>query len=163
MKVFKLIRIAGIAAAAVALTSGVSAQTLLNSANVSVSVSLTSQCKLSAAAPTLAVDFGTYTAFGAATTPNPSMTFDVLCTRGFGGSPTITWDANAGAGVISGLAYSLSLANSATVPGTAATATVGATPATLTFKLSGTMASGQAGDNAGAGPQTATRTVTLTF
>lgn len=163
MKAFNLIRMAGIAAAAFALASGASAQTLLNSANVSVKVSLTSQCKLSSAAPTLAVDFGTYTAFGAATTPNPSMTFDVLCTRGFGTAPTITWDANSGAGVIAGLAYSLALANSATVAGAAATATVGATADTLTFKLSGTMASGQAGDNAVAGAQTATRTVTLTF
>jgi hypothetical protein len=163
MKVFKLIRIAGIAAAALVLASGASAQTLLNSANVSVKVSLTSQCKLSAAAPTLAVDFGTYTAFGAATTPNPSMTFDVLCTRGFGSAPTITWDANAGAGVIAGLAYSLSLSGALKTAGAAATATAGAGADTLTFTLGGTMASGQAGDNAGAGAQTATRTVTLTF
>lgn len=162
MKAFKLIRMAGIAAtAALALASGASAQTLLNSANVSVKVSLTSQCKLSAAAPTLAVDFGTYTAFGSASTPTPSMTFDVLCTQGFGSSPTITWDANSGAGVIAGLAYSLSLSGAPKTAGSAATATAGAGADTLTFTLSGTMASGQAGDSTAA--QTDTRTVTLKF
>lgn len=163
MKAFKLIRIASAAAALLAFGSGAFAQTVLNNANVDVKVSLTSQCKLAATAPTLAVDFGTYTAFGSATTPNPTQTFDVNCTHNFGSSPTVTWDANGGAGVIAGLAYTLSLTAGTPAKGADATATAGAGADTITFTLKGDMPSGQAGDNNFAGTQTASRTVTLKF
>jgi hypothetical protein len=164
MNASKLIRAVSTAFAVLAFASGASAQVVLSSANVNVKVNLTSQCKLAAAAPTLAVDFGSYTAFQAgAAAPATPQTFDVKCTHNFGTAPTVTWDTGSGLGVISGLQYTLSLSGGTPAKGADATATTGAGADTITFTLDGSMPGLQAGDNAGAGAQTASRTVTLKF
>ena len=171
MQTFKTVRALAAVAALSALASVASAQTLLNNANVPVTVSLTSQCRWqSGSAPALAVDFGTYTAFGGAATG--STTNLVLeCTRSFGLSPTITWDASGtvaaadGKGVVAGLYYELSLTGAQTSAGAAPTVAGGAasgTPRVVTFTLGGTMPAGQAGTDT-TGVATQTRTLLLAF
>ena len=167
MKASNLIRALAIAAGFLAVSSGASAQSLLSTANVDVSVTLTSQCKWATSAPaSMAVNFGTYTAFQvAAKTPAAPQTFAVQCTRNFGTSPTVTWDTAggtaAGVGVVAGLQYALSVSAGAPTAGTAASTSTIGTPDAITYTLSGSMPAGQAGDaSLGA---TATRTLTMTF
>jgi hypothetical protein len=161
MNASKLIRAAA-AVATFAVLAPASAQTLLSTAPVTVTATLTSQCRLAAAAPTLAVAFGTYTAFQvAALTPATPMTFDIECTRNFGTAPTVAWDTASSAGVVKGLQYTLSLTAGTPVAGTTATATVAGTPATITYTLSGSIAGAQAGDASASG--SSARTLTMSF
>lgn len=166
MKVKSIVRVLAAVAAASAFAPSSFAQAMLTNAPVTVSVSLTSQCKWAAAAPTLAVDFGTYTAFvglDAAVTPQ---TFDLQCTRNFGLAPTVTWDDTVdgdadGKGVIAGLQYQLTLTGASTSAGNAATPTTAGTARVVTFSLGGTMPTLQPGDAAAAASHT--RTVTMSF
>ncbi|MCX7255481.1 MAG: hypothetical protein NTZ64_01790 [Polaromonas sp.] len=138
-----------------------------------VSVQLAAQCQ-ALNTGTQTVDFGTYTAFGAAKTASANLTFN--CTRGLA-IPTFSFDATngsaAGYGVLAGLNYGLSAADTRTV-GSAATAVAGGVgSATLhTVTISGTMAAGQAGEclvansTAASCESTATshvRTLTVTY
>lgn len=138
-----------------------------------VSVQLAAQCQ-ALNTGTQTVDFGTYTAFGAAKTASANLTFN--CTRGLA-IPTFSFDATngsaAGYGVLAGLNYGLSAADTRTA-GSAATAVAGGIgSATLhTVTISGTMAAGQAGEclvansTAASCESTATshvRTLTVTY
>ena len=159
MKASKLIRIAGLAAAALAFGSGAFAQ---STASVDVKVTLTSKCQWSGGTtPTgLTVNFGTYTAFQVADlTPTTPPTFTVQCTRN-STTPTATWDTPASS-TVAGLAYTLNAPAATTVTGAAASGSTGAGADTVTFTLGGTIVGGQAGD-ATAGT-TVTRTLTMSF
>lgn len=138
-----------------------------------VSVQLAAQCQ-ALNTGTQTVDFGTYTAFGAAKTASANLTFN--CTRGLA-IPTFSFDATngsaAGYGVLAGLNYGLSAADTRTA-GSAATAVSGGVgSATLhTVTISGTMAAGQAGECLVAGstaascestPTSHVRTLTVTY
>ncbi len=165
-----ILRAIAIAAAFAAVGSTASAQAL-TPADVNVSVTLTSQCRWNATntAPSgLAVAFGTYTAFQSGDL-TPSETFTVECTRGFGPTPTVTWDPTNGLangdGVLAGLRYSLAVTGAESSAGTApvlATAGNIGTPRVVEFTIDGTMVGGQAGtDTSGAASHT--RELTLTF
>lgn len=167
MKVNSLFRTLAVVAAASALSPAGFAQTLLNNAPVTVSVTLSSKCRFETSAPaSLAVDFGTYVAFVGPASPATPQQFNLECTRNFGTAPTVTWDDTAdgdadGKGVIAGLQYTLSLTGAQTSAGTSATPTVAGTPRVVQYTLSGNMAAGQAGDaSAGASH---VRTVTMSF
>lgn len=167
MRTLSLLRAVAAAAAIAAIAPAAPAQTLLNAANVDVKVTLASKCRWATSAPTgLTVDFGTYTAFqsGAATGSTTDMT--VECTRGFGTSPTVTWDTAggtaAGIGVIAGLQYTLSVTGGTPSAGTAATTSTIGTGDQIVYTLGGSMPALQAGTGTG-GAATATRTLTLTF
>lgn len=172
MKALHIVRALAAVAALSALSTGASAQALLSNANVDVKVTLTSRCQWSGTPPTgLAVDFGGYTAFQAAAKPGSTTNLVLECTRSFGLSPTVAWNAAAGVaaadgkGVVAGLYYELTLTGAQTSAGTAptATATPGGTPRVVTFALGGTMPGGQAGTDAAGAEVTQTRTLTLTF
>jgi hypothetical protein len=158
-----VIRTLAVVAAIAALAPAAQAATA--TADVTVSVNLTSKCRIKPNSDTgLAVDFGTYVAFGAAQTGTASGgPLAVECTRNFGSAPTAVWDVDsAGGGVIAGLNYDLDATVGARQPGTDATASDIGSGDKFEFTLSGTMPAGQAGAGAG-GATTATRTLTLTF
>lgn len=171
MKVIKTVRALAAVAALSALSSVASAQTVISSEPVEVKVTLTSQCRLTGAVSGLTVDFQDYTAFQPGPNAGTTTTIGLECTRGFGGAPTITWDADDategsnGSGVIAGLFYNLTVGNAQTSAGTAPTAAGGAasgSPALRTFTLGGTMPGLQAGTHAGA-EVTQNRTLTISF
>jgi hypothetical protein len=159
-----VIRTLAVVAAIAALAPVAQADTATDT--VTVKVNLTSKCRWQGGtAPTgVEVDFGTYIAFqGTDNTGSPSTGLTLECTRGFGGTPTATWDGDsAGGGVIAGLNYTLSATAGTRVTGTAATVSTIGSADTVPFTLGGTMPADQAGAGAG-GAQTATRTLTLTF
>lgn len=163
-----IVRAIAVAAAFAAVGSTASAQSMLSNANVTVSVTLTSQCKWTTSAPAgLAVAFGTYTAFrNTPLTPATPATFSVTCTRNFGTSPTVTWDTtngtNTGIGVLAGLQYSLSVTGGAPTPGTAADTTTIGTGDVIVYTLSGSMPADQAG-TATAGLASHVRQLTMSF
>jgi hypothetical protein len=168
MKTARMLRVLALAAAASSLGPLAMAQNLAN-ATVTTSVNLTSVCRwLASTTPSPTVDFGTYTAFGGAKSATAT-TVSYECTRGFGANtPTIVWDAVAsisdatGNGQVGGLSYTLS-ATTAKTAGAAPTLTVpGGSADTYVITLGGSMPGGQAGTNA-AGPQTATRTLYVTY
>ncbi len=163
----KLILAASIAAAVAGLSAPLQAATV--NSNFTVSVTLDARCTANNSG-TQTVNFGTYTAFGAAVTaPNVNLTFD--CTRNLA-APTVGFDTGSAYGVLAGLNYQLTNgAPSKTTTGTAATAVAGGIGSadTWTVAVGGTMAANQAGDCAG-GTQTscntattATRTLILTY
>ncbi|NJS35281.1 MAG: fimbrial major subunit CsuA/B family protein [Brachymonas sp.] len=157
------------------------AQTTQVNGTFQVSVNLTSKCLLETAGTT--VDFGTYDAFGSASNAAPFTLVSYKCTRGM--TPTVKFDvtsgttstAGAGAtaeGVLSGLLYSLTAALDTTATaGAEPTAGSGGTLGTLgtdqkrIYKVTGAMATGQAGCiTAGAGTCAATshqRTLILEY
>ncbi|HEX4857653.1 MAG TPA: hypothetical protein VFV17_01465 [Usitatibacteraceae bacterium] len=148
----KLLLTASIAAVVAGFAAPASAATVSN--NFNVQVALAAVCTANVAAtPTL--DFGTYTAFGAASTPAPTTTFTYNCTRGLA-APTVAFDTvngtAAGYGVLAGLNYQVTAgAPTQTAAGTAATAVAGGvgTAATWSVSVTGAMAAGQAGDCGG--------------
>lgn len=121
------------------------------SANFEVAATLSSRCQVSGTAPT--VNFETYTAFQSQTlTKTANVAF--VCTRGLTPtsvsftppSATLGVATQTGAkGTIGGLHYELSAQALSPAPGTAATTTTTGTADTRTYKITGTMASGQAG------------------
>ena len=125
-----------------------------------VTVSLTSVCTIAAIAD---LNFGTYTAFGAATVPAPTTSVALTCTRGLAATPTLAFDA--AFGVVAGLNYTVATGATTTTVGTNATPTAGApngTATTYAIAVTGAMPAGQAGTD-GAGVKTDVRTVTITY
>lgn len=99
---------------------------------------------------TQTIDFGDVAAFGAAPADDTvNLTFK--CSLGL--SPTATIDA--GDDTVNGLTYTLTVGTRVDTPGTAATGN------TFSFPVTGSMAGGQAGDQADS--NTATRTLTIAF
>lgn len=124
-----------------------------------VQVNLTSACKINTGSAT-ALDFGAYTALGAsAPAPTANIKFD--CTRGLAIS-SVAFDTGSGKGVVAGLNYDMTVAPVSKAAGTAATATVTGTADVLTYMVTGSMATGQAGAGAG-GAATDVRTLTISY
>jgi hypothetical protein len=162
----------GLLAAASFLSNPVQAGTVAN--GFTVQVTLTSSCVVNS--NTNILDFGTYTAFGAATTPAPTVAISFKCTQGFipnavaldtvpalsvAGAPGLT---TAGSGVIAGLLYTLGVAGVVSTPGTVATATAGSGFDNKSYTITGGMAALQAGLSTTATlAATQTRTLTLSF
>ncbi len=137
-----------------------------------VTVNLTAVCAVNVAAAPL--NFGTYTAFGTASTPAPTTAVTFRCTQGF--SPTaVQFDAvpalstasaagatATGTGIIAGLRYTLAVAAPTSVTGSAATAAAGSGADIKTYTVTGGMVAGQAG-LVPAGAVTQARTLTITY
>ena len=138
--------------------------------NFDVNVTLTSVCQVKTAST--GMNFS-YTAFqSGASTASTSVIFE--CTRGFTNPPTVVLDTGTdktsaaagqgttGAGVVGGLQYTLTVAaGSKTTTGSAATTGGIGSADQYTYGISGSMASGQAGDSAAATTQV--RTLTLAY
>lgn len=165
--------ISAVAAAALLASTAPVALAATVTSDFTVSVQLAGQCQ-ALNTGTQTVDFGTYTAFGAAKTASGVLTFN--CTRGLA-IPTFSFDAvngsSAGYGVLAGLNYGLSATDTRTA-GSAATAVAGGVgSATLhTVTISGTMAAGQAGEclvsgstaaNCESAPTSHVRTLTVSY
>jgi hypothetical protein len=140
-----------------------------------VSVLLAARCTATNSA-TQTLNFGTYTAFSAASTPAPTAALTFQCTRGLA-APTFSFDAAGGGGfgVLAGLNYSLvASGGTVTTAGTAATAVSGGvgTADIRTVTVTGGMAAGQAGQCGAVGSAAAAcdataatqvRTLTITY
>lgn len=137
---------------------GNSALAVTTANTFNVTAILTAQCLVSTAASSL--DFGTYTAFGSATTPAPTTAISFKCSKGTT-LTSVAFDTGSGSGVVMGLAYTMTVGSGVLVGGTAATSTTAATADVTTYTVTGGMASGQAG--AGSGSASVTRTLTLTY
>lgn len=131
-------------------------------ANFNASVTLTSVCRVKTGFDNLTLSFGTYAAFQATPNAATGINIDFECTRGFAAAPTVAFDTGTdktssaagatatGAGVVSGLNYTLAVAAGANTAGTAATTAGIGTPDTYRYAVSGSMPAGQAGtDNSG--------------
>ena len=131
--------------------------TTANAGSFAVSITVVSICSLTTAPGTIAFN---YTAFGGATTANT--TFGVTCNPSLPYSADIGGGAT-GAGVVSGLNYSLGINNIGT-GGTNPRNDTG-TGAAQTRFINGTMAAGQAGNCAGStcALVTVPRTLTITY
>ena len=127
-----------------------------------VTANLTAQCLVNTAAA--ALDFGTYVAFGSSSVAAPTTAVSFKCTKGTV-LTGVTFDATngsaAGAGVVQGLAYTMTVSAPVTVAGTAATTVAGAGADVSTYTVTGAMAAGQPGAGAGAG--TSARTLILSY
>ncbi len=144
------------------------------SADFNASVTLTSVCRVKTGFNNLTLDFGTYTAFQASAQTATAIDIDFECTRGFGAAPTVAFDTGTdrtssaagatatGAGVVSGLNYTMAVAAGTNTAGTAATTSSIGTPDTYRFAVSGSMPSGQAGTKT-TGVQTQSRQLTITY
>lgn len=164
MKAVNLIRAVAAVAAVLSCNPAAFAQSV--SGDVDLSVTLTSRCRLQPVGSNPVLNFGTYTAFqaGPATAPSQNVVFQ--CTRGYGATPTAAWDTTggtaAGAGVLAGLQYALTVGAGNRVAGTPATAAALGTADTVTYAVGGSIAGGQPGTDT-AGVATATRTLMVTF
>jgi hypothetical protein len=160
---------AGLSVALALLSLGAAGQTITASKSVTLSATLSAQCRVaSASSGAITLTFPSYTAFGGAVTA-PAQTINFECTRGLGSTPTFAWDAGggttAGDGVLAGLRYSLTATNGTRTNGVAPVlGTPGdvGTPDTYPVNVGGSMPAGQAGAGA-SGTYTATRTLTVTF
>ena len=144
------------------------------SADFNASVTLTSVCRVKTGFNNLTLDFGTYTAFQASPQAATNINIDFECTRGFGSAPTVEFDTGVdrtssapaatatGAGVVSGLNYTLAVTAGANTAGTAATPVSIGTPDTYRYTVSGSMPAGQAGTSS-SGVQTQARMLTVTY
>jgi spore coat protein U-like protein len=169
----KLVLLTGLLAA----ISGTSvfAQATPVTSSFDVTVNLQSRCRIATGAGTV-IDFGQYTAFGAATNAAPSINITLQCTRGFG-TPSLSFDtatdasssapsiAPTGVGVIAGLQYSLAVTGgTAATPGDAASTTALGTADRRIFAVTGTMPAGQPGACATASCiGTQNRTLTISY
>jgi len=160
--------LAGAAVAGIAFASTAQAGTTNGAFNVSAS--LNSECAVAAGGPPT-LDFGVYTAFGSAATPNPSITLTFNCTHTLP-APTVsgtpfdgTNGTTAGGGTVVGLFYTLGVTGPTSVLGTNATNSAGATADAFTYTITGTMGAGQPGQcaTASCGPTTVGRTLTISF
>ena len=157
-----------------ALSSLVTAplQAATTTSGFNVTVSLSSQCVINTAAT--ALNFGTYTAFGSASTAAPTTAITFKCTQGFApgnvaldATPTLSTAATAGlttsgTGVIDGLLYTLSVAAVASTAGSAATSSAGSGADIKSYTITGGMVAGQAGLITGS-TGTQARVLTLNF
>ena len=138
------------------ITTPASAATTDN--NFNVTVNLTSACVVNTSP---ALNFGTYVAFGAASTPAPTAAMTFRCTRGLAIS-NVAFDTGSGAGVVAGLNYGMTVGAAANAAGVDATASVLGTADVRTYVVTGSMVAGQAGAGAG-GPATSARVLTITY
>lgn len=142
-----------VALAAAAAAAGLSAAAAANAAvptvsqNFDVKVALTAVCLTNNATPT-AVDFGTYTAFGSASTPAPTTVISFKCSKNVTIS-SVTLDGATPS--VAGLTYGL------TVGGDSQSSVSDYT--VHSYTLTGSMTAGQAGDTAAATTQTRTLTI----
>ena len=128
--------------------------------NFTVAVNLSAQCEATNDS-TQTVDFGTYTAFAGPSTAAPTASLTFRCTRGFAPT-TVAFDTGSGAGVISGLQYTLSVGAAVVTPGSAPVVGGAAgTADTRAYTVTGSMAANQAG--AGSGAATQIRQLILTY
>ncbi|HQW19677.1 MAG TPA: hypothetical protein PLI90_03270 [Rhodocyclaceae bacterium] len=152
--------LAGVAALAAAVPV---AQAATQAGSFNVTVTLTAVCT-NTTVGTPSVDFGTYTAFGTASTPAPTATMTFKCTRGLT-APKMDLDVTAngtntqqgtvgttaatGNGVLTdvGINYGLSIAGAITTTGVAPTTAAGNTGTAdmYTFTITGSMPANQAG------------------
>jgi spore coat protein U-like protein len=144
------------------------------SATFNASVTLTAVCRVKTGSDAQTLNFGTYDAFQASPQAATPINIDFECTRGFAAAPNVAFDTGAdktssaagatatGAGVVSGLNYTLAVGAGAITAGTAATTAAIGTPDTYRFAVSGSMPSGQAGTNS-TGVQTQARQLTITY
>lgn len=148
-----------------------------SSQNFNAQVTLTSQCRVKTGTGTT-LNFGTYTSFQTAANTAPALNIEFECTRGFSAVPMVAFDASGadktssasaatatGAGVVSGLQYTLSVAAGVVTAGTAASTSSIGTPDTYLFAVTGSMPAGQAGSctSASCDSQTQQRTLTITY
>lgn len=143
-----------------------------------VSVLLSARCNATNSAA-LTLDFGTYTALETVApthTAAPTVDLTFNCTRGLT-APTLSFDTTNGTvtgdGVLAGVNYTMSAALQASTLGIAATGAAGSgTAATRTYRVTGGMVAGQAGQcatttstaaNCNAAAQTHTRTLIVTY
>ena len=146
--------------------SGFSSSALAATTNnpFTVAANLTAQCLVNTTAGNL--DFGTYTAFGSASTPAPTTAVSFKCTKGTA-LTSVAFDTTngtaAGAGVVMGLAYTMTASAVSTAAGSAAVVAtgIGAGADIQTYTVTGAMASGQPGAGSGAG--TSARILILTY
>lgn len=144
------------------------------SATFNASVTLTAVCRVKAGSDNQTLSFGTYTAFQSSPQSATGINIDFECTRGFAAAPTVAFDTGTdmtssaaaatatGAGVVSGLNYTLAVAAGAITAGTAATTAGSGTPDTYRYAVSGSMPAGQAGTNS-TGVQTQARQLIITY
>jgi hypothetical protein len=124
------------------------------------------------------LDFGTYIAFGSATTANPSLEIKFECSRGMtptgvsfdttNGSASAAFGSAAAAGVVAGLQYSLVVGAPAKTSGSVATPNSPGTADGFIYTVNGKMSSGQAGcsnttSTAENCTPSQTRTLTITY
>jgi len=157
--------LAGAAIAAMA-SSAMAAGTTNNDFTVKLT-SLVSQCSATNSGTTT-IDFGTYTAFQASAASGGPVNLTFNCTHNFAPTGAVfdTTNGNAtGAGVLVGLQYQLAIGAPSTVAGAAPTLTTGAGADVVTYAITGSMASGQAGQCATStcGPASHTRTLIVSF
>lgn len=156
----KLLTSLSIAAATLALSSPIFAQSA--SKNVVVSATLTSVCRFTTSTD-MTIGLGTYVAFqGTAATNTGSATIE--CTR-HTNTPSLTFDSTVG--LINGLTYTVAAgAFSETDPGAAPNGTNPAalgTPRTGTVTVTASIPAGQAGSGAGGTSGTGTKLLTVAF
>jgi hypothetical protein len=161
----------GVLAAASFLSHTAQAGNITNS--FEVKVNLTSACIINSTTNNL--DFGTYTAFVSASVPAPTVAVSFRCTQGFIPTNVVldtvpalsTADSagltTAGAGVIAGLRYTLSVAGVVSTAGAVATTSVGSAYDTKSYTITGGMIDAQAGLYNAVSQATQTRTLTLSF
>jgi len=141
-------------AAVVAFSSPVFAQA---SHGFNVTASLSARC-VSNTTGTPVMNFGAYTAFGAAATPAPTAVISFRCSRGMAPA-TVALDAASGS--ISGVAYTLAIGTVAPTLGDSGAAGTVGTYDSFAYTVTGSMAAGQAGDTAiAAAPQPHLLTIT---
>ena len=121
---------------------------------IEVKVTLEAKCVANNGTTNPVVNFGTYTAFGAASTPAPTANVSFKCSRGL--TPTAAF---LGTGyTVAGLAYTL---------GVDTGSKTGANGAidydAWDYLVTGAMGAGQAGDGTAAGLQTGTQTLQISF
>jgi hypothetical protein len=167
----KKLAAATIAATTLLATAAPSSQAAALNQSFDVSVTLDAACRVQGgpiANPVL--NFGTYTAFVSASTPAPTATFALECTRDLA-APTFTFTDGTSYGVIAGLNYNVTPTSAVTTAGNPASAALNGigTADVRTITLTGDMPAGQAGACAGANATacntlaTVTRTLTITY
>lgn len=148
----KLILVTALGLASIATLPAHAAGTVDSTFNVKVNLAAT--CVINGAAGDL--DFGTYTAFGSASTPAPTTSVSFKCTNGLTPA-SVTLDAiNT---VVKGLAYTLSVGAAVVTAGSAGDSVTAATQDVRTYTVTGGMAAGQAGTGSGSGSVVRTLTV----
>lgn len=140
----KKLILCGVIAASMGITAAQAAGSATQAFTVSATV--TANCQ-STTAGTPNVNFGAYAAFGAPATPAPTAAMTFQCTRGLAiTSATVSKPTS----TVAGLLYTLAVGAGTKTAGAAATASAGATADQYSYTVTGSMASGQAGDTGAA-------------
>jgi hypothetical protein len=153
----KLILVAALGLSAITMST--QAATVAQAFNVSAT--LTAQCVSNNSAPS-DVNFGAYTAFGAAATPAPTSAITFRCTKGYAATPTASLGAGGTSGTIAGLAYTLGVGAGVKTAGASGAAGTVGTYDVYSYTITGAMAAGQAGDSS-ASTTPVVHTLTITY